>query len=256
MTRHEVTVLTERRSGQSERHAELVQRLRDAQKHSVGAPAWSRFVNRPVGRHLAAFAYRSGLSPDQVTGLSALCSFAAIMLLALLEPSWLLGAGVALLLVLGYALDSADGQLARLQGSSSPAGEWLDHVVDSAKIVCLHAAVLLQLQRWDGLSSAWSLLPLAFLVVSSVSFFTMILNEQLRLRAGAGSARAGARPSALRALLALPTDYGVLCCAFLLLGAGPLFLGAYAFLLAGTAGHLALALPVWRREMLGLGSAR
>jgi phosphatidylglycerophosphate synthase len=191
-----------------------------------------------------------------VTGLSALCSFVAIVLLAVLDPSWLLGAVAAALLVLGYALDSADGQLARLQGSSSPAGEWLDHVVDSAKIVCLHAAVLLQLQRWDGLGEAWSLVPLAFMVVASVSFFTMILNEQLRRRAGAGPARAGARPSALRALLALPTDYGVLCCAFLLLGSGLPFLALYSLLLAGTAGHLALALPVWRREMLTLGGPR
>ena len=253
MSRHGGDVLTPQRQ---DSHAELVERLRATQKHSVGAPAWSRYVNRPVGRHLAAVAYRAGLHPDQVTGLSALASFAAIVLLALLGPSWLLGAAVAGLLVLGYALDSADGQLARLQGSSSPAGEWLDHVVDSAKIVGLHAAVLLQLQRWDGLTEAWSLVPVAFLAVASVSFFTMILNEQLRRRSGQGPARAGARASALRALLALPTDYGVLCCAFLLLGSGTPFLVLYALLLGGTAGHLALALPVWRREMLALGGPR
>ena len=167
MSRHGGDVLTPQRQ---DSHAELVERLRATQKHSVGAPAWSRYVNRPVGRHLAAIASRAGLRPDQVTGLSALASLTAIVLLVLLGPSWPLGAAVAGLLVLGYALDSADGQLARLQGSSSPAGEWLDHVVDSAKIVSLHAAVLLQLQRWDGLVGAWSLVPLAFLVVDGDAF--------------------------------------------------------------------------------------
>ncbi len=53
----------------------------------------------------------------------------------------------------------------------------------------------------------------------------------------------------LRSLLVAPTDYGVLCLVFVLLGATPLFLAAYGLLALGTTGYLLLALPRWRNEM-------
>ena len=56
------------------------------------------------------------LTPNMVTAISAFFSFAAIAFLALVQPSVWLGLAVCLGLVLGYAFDSADGQLARLRG--------------------------------------------------------------------------------------------------------------------------------------------
>ncbi|OAX67752.1 hypothetical protein A5N15_01010 [Rothia kristinae] len=47
----------------------------------------------------------------------------------------------ALLFALGYAMDSADGQVARVTGASSPGGEWLDHVVDSVRVPAIHLTV-------------------------------------------------------------------------------------------------------------------
>ena len=67
-------------------------RLADAQKSSKGAPAYSRFVNRRAGRYLAAAAYRLGLTPNAVTAISALFSFAGIAVLIFVEPSWWSGA--------------------------------------------------------------------------------------------------------------------------------------------------------------------
>jgi hypothetical protein len=64
------------------------QRLRNAQKRTPGAPAYSLYVNRPLGRVLAAGAYQLGLTPNQVTYLSALFSLAGIVLLAVSRPSW------------------------------------------------------------------------------------------------------------------------------------------------------------------------
>src|SRR5829696_6747744 len=92
-------------------------RLAGAQKPAAfGSPAYSRFVNRRIGRYLAAAAFELRLTPNQVTAFSALCSLAGIVAIATVRPSWWLGVGVALALALGYALDSADGQLARLRG--------------------------------------------------------------------------------------------------------------------------------------------
>ena len=44
-------------------------RLKAAQKTNYGAPLYSRLVNRPAGRRLAALAYSLHLSPNQVTGI-------------------------------------------------------------------------------------------------------------------------------------------------------------------------------------------
>ena len=227
-------------------------RLGTAQKGAVGAPAYSRFVNRRLGRVLAAIAHRAGLTPNAVTGLSALCSATGIALLALVPPSWWMGVGVAALLVLGYALDSADGQVARLRGGGSPAGEWLDHMVDAAKIVTLHLALLVGAYRFGTIDRGpWLLVPVGFAVVSVVLFFGTLLNESLRAQHGATTraAATGERPGVLRSLVVAPTDYGVLCLVFLLLGAPGVFLAAYGLLFLATGAFLVLACAKWFSEM-------
>ncbi|QNG37266.1 CDP-alcohol phosphatidyltransferase family protein [Geodermatophilaceae bacterium NBWT11] len=234
---------------------DTVRRLAGAQKGAQGAPAYSRFVNRPMGRVLAAVAFHRGLTPDGVTGLSAACSAAGLALIALAPHTVLTGVAVAVLLVLGYALDSADGQLARLRGGGSPAGEWLDHAVDSAKVVAIHLCVLIGLYRTGELAPGWLLVPIGFALVAVVHFSLTLLNESLRAQHGARTraSRGQGRPSVVRSLLVAPTDYGVLCLVFLLLGATPVFLAGYGLLAVGSAGYVLLALPRWRREMAALG---
>ena len=112
------------------------------QKSSKGVSLYSRFVNRPAGRFFAAVGHLIGMTPNQMTLASAVCTFSAIALLALTAPAWSSGILVAALLILGFILDSSDGQLARLTGTSSASGEWLDHVVDCARSVLIHTAVL------------------------------------------------------------------------------------------------------------------
>src|SRR5687768_2318769 len=126
--------------------ADSYDRLRSAQKgHARGAPAYSVYVNRRIGRVFAAFAFSRGLTPNQATAISAVHTFTGIALIVALSPSWWSGLLIALLLACGYAWDSADGQIARLGGGGSAAGEWLDHFVDALKISTLHLAVLLGL---------------------------------------------------------------------------------------------------------------
>jgi phosphatidylglycerophosphate synthase len=235
--------------------ADTVARLAGAQKGAHGAPAYGRFVNRPLGRRFAAVAFHRGMTPDGVTALSAVFTFSALAAVALAPHTWWLGVLVALALVVGYALDSADGQLARLRGGGSPAGEWLDHMVDAAKIACLHLAVAIGLYRQGELDEAWLLLPLGYLVVDVVYFSAMLLNEALRGRHGAATRAAptAGGASVLRSLVLLPTDYGVQCLVFLLLGSTAVFVAGYAVLAACTAAFLVLALPRWRTEMAGLG---
>jgi phosphatidylglycerophosphate synthase len=241
----------------TESYRETLERLRAAQKGAArSAPAYSRFVNRRIGRYLAAWAHQRGLSPNAVTGISALFTTAAIALLALVPPSWPMGAAVTVLLLTGYAFDSADGQVARLRGGGSSAGEWLDHMVDAAKVSVLPLALAVGFYRFEVVDVRWLLVPLAFSVVSAVLFFAMILTEQLRRQHGVVSGGSGAHaPSALRSVLVVPTDYGLLCLSFVLLGAVDAFVLLYSFLFLATAGFLLLAAVRWYREMAALRPA-
>ncbi|MGY1854934.1 CDP-alcohol phosphatidyltransferase family protein [Modestobacter sp. SYSU DS0290] len=231
---------------------ETLHRLGSAQKGAKGAPAYSRFVNRKLGRLLAALAFHARLTPNAVTGISALFTFSGIAALALLPPSGWMGLLVSSCLAVGYAFDSADGQLARLRGGGSPAGEWLDHMVDALKTSSLHLAVLIGWYRFEWFERGpLLLLPLAFCVVAAVFFFGIMLNEALRAQHGV-TTRAqptGERASVLRSLVVLPTDYGSLCWVFLLAGAGPFFLAGYAVLFLAMTGYLAAASVRWFREM-------
>lgn len=238
-------------------YREALVALGSAQKHAArGAPAYSRFVNRRLGRFLAAGAAVAGLTPNGVTAISALVTMSGIAVLALAPLSTLTGLVVAVLLLVGYALDSADGQLARLQGTGSPAGEWLDHVVDSVKVSALPLALFVGLVRAD-VDERWLAVPLVATVVSAVLFFTMILTEQLRRAHGVVplASPGGGPRSWLRSVLAIPTDYGVQCLVFLLLGVLPVFLVAYTAIVAATAGFLVLACIKWYRELGSLTRA-
>ena len=235
---------------------ENIRRLSAAQKPSAGVAPYGRWVNRPLGRVFAAVAARWGLTPNIVTTLSACCTFPALALVALARPTPFIGIAVAALLLLGYALDAADGQLARLLGRSSHAGEWLDHVVDAAKVSVLHATVLISFFRFTDVPDWQLLIAVGYQALSSVLFFGMILIDQLRrsvrARSGAGTApNTPARKKSLQAVLATPGDYAVLCMCFALLGWESVFRVGYNVLFAFNVMILLVAGARWWREVRG-----
>ncbi|GGD00120.1 CDP-alcohol phosphatidyltransferase [Tersicoccus solisilvae] len=233
---------------------EAYRALADAQKgRARSSPAYSILVNRPLGRLLAVLAYRWGLTPNQVSLISIGFSVAGMLCLVLVPPSVGSALGAAACLVLGYAWDSADGQLARLLRAGSPQGEWLDHVLDSFKNVALHLVVLVAAFRWWWPDAgAWLVVPLVFAVSATVSFAAMLLNDLLS-RGTPRPSRAGG--TSVFTWLALPTDYGLLCCAFVLWAFPPVFMVVYGLLALCSAGFCALATVKWFRDMGRVGTA-
>lgn len=242
---------------------EVLSRLADAQKSSRGAAGYSRWVNRRLGRQIAAIAYLRGLTPNQVSSISAVFTFGAIAALAVIRPSWLLAVLVTAALLIGYAFDSADGQVARLRGGGSVAGEWLDHVLDALKVSSIHLVIAVAWFRFYDLDhAALLLIPLGFAVVSAVFFFAITLSDMLRRIAntragGAGVATASVNPNEsapiLRSLIVLPNDYGVLCLCMLLISLHTAFIAAYTALFAANALFLLVGSVRWFREMGTLG---
>ncbi|MGO1384472.1 MAG: CDP-alcohol phosphatidyltransferase family protein, partial [Arachnia sp.] len=216
---------------------------------------YSVLVNRPLGRIFAAGGHRLGFTPNQITLISALFTFTGIFLVALVPPSPPMAVGVALALVVGYGLDAADGQLARLRGGGSMTGEWLDHVIDSVKVATLHSAVLMSMFRFFDLASVWLLVPILFGSVYVIHFFGMLLtdllvrNANLRLSAQPDRAQSA---SSVKALLKLPTDYGLLCLSFVLLAQPSVFQWFYLALAVAMTAYTALVLPTWYRRLIAL----
>lgn len=224
--------------------------LNSAQKPGNGVPAYTRWVNRRVARIFAAAAVKFGITPNGVTAISSLFSLAGLLALLLMAPSPLTGLCVALLFAIGYALDSADGQVARVTGASSPSGEWLDHVVDSIRVPSIHLAVLVGFinhsVHWG--KTGWSIwwLPMAFTVVTVGHFMSQILAEQLRT-----NRKTAAPPSGgpLRSFLNLHMDAGTLCWIFVFWGFGTAFLVVYGILFLG---NLLTMLVSMRRKYISL----
>ena len=229
--------------------AENIRALSHAQKSKAGAPLYSRIINRPAGRVLAAVAHRMGATPDQVTVFSALCTYSGIALIALWRPTVVSTVVTALLLMFGYALDAADGQLARLRNGGSKAGEWLDHVADVIKLSTIHGAIAISLFRFADLPPSVLIVPLAFGAIQNIHFFSYILTYQLRYQGGTPLAKDESRPGIIKSVLSAPTDYGLMCFVLMTRFAPTVFLWIYGVMLLGCAGYVALALPKWYRDL-------
>lgn len=227
--------------------------LRGAGKSNRNAPAYSRWVNRPVGRVFAATAYKLGLTPNAISLISAAFTYTGIALIATGAPSWGLGLLVCVLLVIGYGLDSADGQVARLQGGGSLAGEWLDHVLDAFKNTSFHLAVaVLWFRNLDGWPVVTTLIPLVYALQATGWFFAMILTDLLLRNAGAKQqvlAVDEGRQKVWTSLLAIPADYGLLCLMMLLLGWYPVWRGLYVLLAVANVLLLLVQLGRWYRRV-------
>lgn len=238
------------------RYPDALDSLRRAQKPAAGTAAYSRLVNRPLGRRVAAAVHVLGMSPNQATVISATLSGLGIALLALGRPGPALAVAVALTLAAGYVMDSVDGQLARLRGGGSKSGEWLDHTIDCFKTSALHLAVLISWYRFPALGSTTLLLvPIGFEIVAVVTYFGLILMPTLRPRPITAQPVAVPQENRWRKWLLLPVDYGVLCWTFLLLAWKPAFAVAYSVLFLAASAALALALRKWWRELRALDAA-
>lgn len=233
--------------------AEVHDALVRAQKSNRNAPAYSRWINRPFGRVLAATAYRMGITPNGISAISACCTFSALGLLIVLTPSIPPGVVVAVLLILGYALDSADGQVARLAGGGSLAGEWLDHMLDAFKTSGFHLAVtIMWVRNLEGLPLWTALIPMAFTLQASVWFFGIILTDLLMRNAGKKQqvlAVDEGQQGTLVSLLGIPADYGVLCLFMALLGWFDGWRVGYTLLAAANVLILAIQLGRWYRRV-------
>lgn len=131
---------------------------------------------RPFSWALAAV----GLSPNQVTVLSAVASVAGLALVAV--GQWGIAAWGAALVYLGLILDHADGQVARRTGKGSVWGMYLDSVLDRVVEAGLFVALIVPAARRVAVldQPGWTLLPLGqegLAILAAAAFAAVALSK-------------------------------------------------------------------------------
>jgi len=116
---------------------------------------------RPIGIRIARALAPTSVSPDQVTLWSLIVGLAAGHCFVYASP-WINLLGFALFIV-SDLFDSADGQLARLRGTSTQFGRILDGLSDNARFANLYIHVIVRLVHVDG----WSVWPALVLAVAA-----------------------------------------------------------------------------------------
>lgn len=93
---------------------------------------WTVFMVDPLACRLALLvANHTKITPNTLTRLSMLGGLASAV--AFLEGALILGAA---LFYLSFMVDCMDGKIARLKGTGTPFGLWLDYVGDRIRVVC------------------------------------------------------------------------------------------------------------------------
>ncbi len=140
-----------------------------------------RYWAFPLAEALASRLEPTAFRPNHLTLAAAGLMLAAAVVVAFGTPGTLAGGAAALAMAAALVLDTADGRLARLQGTSSAFGRWLDQVLDELADLVLHAAIAWSLFRSSG-QAGW--LAIGMLYLGGKSFFLIqsITGEQLTAR--------------------------------------------------------------------------
>lgn len=110
-----------------------------------GGGLFSEAVSQRIGALFATWAHRTGLAPTALTlanlAIGLAVSATVVACAGDAAPGWPIGVLALVGWQVAYALDCADGQLARVAGQTSPAGARVDVLCDVAAQIALVTAL-------------------------------------------------------------------------------------------------------------------
>lgn len=183
-----------------------------SRRYADSGPLVGWLVFEPIGGALAyLFAAVPAITPSMVTVLGGVSGAVGAAVLAV-ASSWSQVVLAAVLLLLNYSLDCADGQLARATGRTSARGAWLDVVVDASVIAFVAAALAHALYTDGGLP--WEVLVAgAYGASRAATLFTSTSVQGRKAGPMQLSAAGNVVRAAYGALVDTPFVYAVLCLA-------------------------------------------
>jgi CDP-alcohol phosphatidyltransferase len=132
----------------------------------------------PMARRIAERLCPTSITPNAVTLASGSLMLWAAALVAVGPSDWIGQVTVGLSLALALVLDTADGRLARLQGTSSAFGRWLDQVLDELADLALHAAIAWAAFSRDG-RPIWLLVGIIYASGKYLFLIQSLLGDEL-----------------------------------------------------------------------------
>ncbi|XRQ05702.1 CDP-alcohol phosphatidyltransferase family protein [Actinomadura welshii] len=124
---------------------------------------WTVLLVDPLASRLVRFtANRTRVTPNQLTVGALILGLAAGACFAVASWPWLLAG--ALLYHLSFTLDCMDGKIARLKGTGSVFGAWLDYIFDRVRVLaCAIALMGGQYAATGNVAYIWTALAVVFL---------------------------------------------------------------------------------------------
>lgn len=190
---------------------------------------YTRYVNRNAAIPLTYLFWRLDLHPNTISLISSVVTHTGLVILLALKASVPVVVSAYLLLVLGYMLDSCDGQLARVSGKTSKRGELLDHSLDMVKLLTFNMTLgyLLLMDAIAG-TLAFNMVLTAIglnLLCQPAHFFVISLKDAIL--GSPQQMNAVQRVRGVGALLRNAADYGLFMMMILLLPWAQMFLYVY-----------------------------
>ncbi|HEX6687016.1 MAG TPA: CDP-alcohol phosphatidyltransferase family protein [Candidatus Limnocylindrales bacterium] len=145
-----------------------------------GGGIFSEAISQRLGAVIALWAARLGLRPTTVTLTNLVLGLITSALVGFHIP----GAGWVALVgwQVAYAMDCADGQLARVTGQASPAGARVDVLCDVASHIALVSALVAVARPPVVLAAAFAGLWMVNVVTSVLAGPSMITKRSLMIR--------------------------------------------------------------------------
>nr|WP_308210023.1 CDP-alcohol phosphatidyltransferase family protein [Actinomadura madurae] len=102
---------------------------------------WTVLLVDPLASRLVRFtANRTRVTPNQLTVAALILGLGAGACFAVASWPWLLAGAV--LYHLSFTLDCMDGKIARLKGTGSVFGAWLDYIFDRVRVLACAIALM------------------------------------------------------------------------------------------------------------------
>jgi phosphatidylglycerophosphate synthase len=158
-------------------------RLREFLALNRGGGLYSEAVSQPFGSAIALAACRLGLSPTALTLINLVLGLSASVTVVVLAPrmaagtvpAWVVGLGALVAWQVAYALDCADGQLARATGQASTSGARVDVLCDVAAHIALVTALAAVAVAYRPGTPVW--LVAAFVGTWMVNLVTSVMQS-------------------------------------------------------------------------------
>ncbi|TQM71412.1 phosphatidylglycerophosphate synthase [Actinomadura hallensis] len=155
---------------------------------------WTVLLVDPLASRLVKFtANRTRITPNQLTVGALILGLGAAACFAVASWPWLLAG--ALLYHLSFTLDCMDGKIARLKGTGSVFGAWLDYIFDRVRVLaCAIALMGGQYAATGNVAYIWTALAVVFLdmlrYMDALEIYKVRAQMRSKLRSSQRTARA------------------------------------------------------------------